>query len=59
MAYLGIIDPLAELGKLSQGKSTKVAPDLIAKLAIDRIRELEGERKSDNAVVELERLYTL
>jgi hypothetical protein len=54
-----MFDSMAELGKLSQGKPTVIPPELIAAIAIDRIRDLEKERRSNDAVDELERLYEL
>lgn len=58
MAYLKY-NPMAELGKLSQGKPTTIEPWIIAKLAIDRIRELERAVRDDDDLTELERMFRL
>lgn len=46
---------MTELSKLSRGKKTIAEPFIIAKLALERIRDLER----DEALEELERLFDL
>jgi len=49
----------AELGKLSQGKQTTAPAWLVAKLAIDEIRDLERAVGRQRDVDDLERLFGL
>jgi hypothetical protein len=52
---INVIDIHAELGKMSQGKPTVAPVELIAKLALDLLRNIEA----DNRLTELERMYRL
>ena len=58
-AYLGAVNVVAELGKMSQGKETRIPAAVVAAMAIGNMRAAQKAARKNDDRAELERMFRL